>query len=108
LEYLVQVWKHQVKLYGHKLKAVASVKLSPVLPVVLHTGSYPWDTMGTLLDLMDDAEDFRPFTPEFEPVFISLPDLAEAELEEKGGYLGQVLALLRARKASRGLFAPRL
>ena len=108
LEYLVQIWKHQVKRHGEKHGSLASVKLTPVLPVVLHTGSYSWEQMGSLLDLMDDAEDFRAVTLAFEPLFVSLPDLAEAELESSGGFLGQVLALLKARKASRGAFAQQL
>jgi hypothetical protein len=108
LDYLVQIWKYQVKQYGEKHRSLASVKLHPVLPVVLHTGSYRWEKMGALLDLMDGAEEFRPFTPEFQPLFVSLPDKAEAELETEGGYFGQVLALLKAQHASRDLFARRL
>ena len=108
LEYLVQIWKHQVKQHGDQHKSLASVKLTPILPVVLHTGSYSWDRMGTLLDLMDDAEMFRAFTPAFAPLFVSLPDKDETELETDGGFLGQVLALIRARPASRTAFAERL
>jgi hypothetical protein len=108
LEYLVHIWKHQVKQYGQKHRSLASVKLQPILPVVLHTGSYPWETIGTLLDLMDEAEVFRAVTPEFAPLFVSLPDATEAELEASGGYFGQVLALLKARKSKPPVFAQRL
>ena len=48
-----------------------------------------------------------PVTPTFAPVFVSLPDLPEAALEQ-GGVFGQVLALLKARKARRDPFAQRL
>ena len=41
LEYVVQVFKGQVKQYGQEHKSLASVKLRPVLPVVLHTGRTP-------------------------------------------------------------------
>jgi Putative transposase, YhgA-like len=108
LEYLVQVWKQQVKQHGEEHGSLASVKLRPVLPVVLHTGSYSWEGLGSLLDLMDDAECFRAVTPAFEPLFVSLPNLTEEELDNNGGYLGQVLALLRARKTSRSAFEQRL
>jgi hypothetical protein len=108
LDYLVQIWKHQVRQHGQEQKSLASVKLHPVLPVVLHTGSYAWETLGTLLDLMDEAEDFRPVTPAFQPLFISLPDVLEGDLEMSGGSFGQVLALLKARKAGRAAFAHRL
>jgi hypothetical protein len=108
LEYLVQIWKQQVKQYGEEHRSLASVKLNPVLPVVLHTGSYRWERLGSLLDLMEDAEDFREVIPAFDPLFVSLPDASEADLEKEGGYFGQVLALLKARKARRGAFAQRL
>ena len=35
LDYLVQIWKQQVKRHGEKHKSLANVKLQPVLPVVL-------------------------------------------------------------------------
>jgi hypothetical protein len=108
LEYLVQIWKHQVRQHGKERGSLASVRLRPVLPVVLHTGSYSWERLGSLLDLMDDAEDFRDFIPAFTPLFVSLPDVAEDELESVGGTFGQVLALLKARKGSRAAFAQRL
>src|SRR5438445_822374 len=108
LEYLVQVWKAQVKQYGEASRSLASVKLTPVLPLVLHTGSYAWKKMGSLLDLMEDAADFRAVTPDFEPLFVSLPDLSEADLETQGGSFGQVLALLKSREANRGSFEQRL
>ncbi len=108
LEYLVQIWKHQVRRHEQKHGSLASVKLQPILPVVLHTGSYSWEQFGTLLDLMDDAEEFREATPVYQPLFFSLPDRSEAELEEKAGFLGQILALMKARTASRSAFAQRL
>ena len=108
LEYLVQVWKSQVKQHGGSHKSLASVKLNPVLPVVLHTGSYAWESMGSLIDLMDDAEDFRAVTPEFAPLFVSLPNLSESDLENEGGSFGQVLALVKARKAKSAPFEQRL
>jgi len=107
LEYLVLVWKDQVRRHRQRQRSLASVKLQPVLPVVLHTGSYPWERLGDLLALMEDAEDFRLFTPAFTPLFLSLPDRTEADLEGVGAF-GQVLALLKMRKARRAPFAERL
>jgi hypothetical protein len=107
LEYLVLVWKHQAKKHGEKHGSLASVKLRPVLPVVLHTGSYSWEKVGKLIDLMDDAADFAPVTPEFTPLFVSLPDRPESELEGIGAF-GQVMSLMKVRKARRAVFAERL
>jgi hypothetical protein len=52
LDYLVQLWKQQAKRHGEKHGSLANVKLTPVLPVVLHTGSYSWEKLGRLVDLM--------------------------------------------------------
>jgi hypothetical protein len=108
LEYLVQIWKTQAKEHGHRYGSLASVKLTPILPIVFHTGSYSWGGLGSVLDLMDDAAAFHDVTPAFRPLFLSLPDVPEDDLESRGGYLGQVLALLKARKARREAFARRL
>jgi hypothetical protein len=107
LEYMVHIWRQQARQHHQEQSSLANVKLQPVLPVVLHTGSYSWERLGDLLHLMDDAEDFRPFTPAFTPLFVSLPDRPDAELQEAGPF-GQVLSLLKICKGSRAAFAARV
>jgi hypothetical protein len=59
-----------------------------VLPVVLYTGTAPWPALGRLTDLMDLGDTFRDVTPDFQPLFVSLPGLSGAQLESSGGELG--------------------
>jgi hypothetical protein len=103
LEYMVQIWKKQVRDHVQRHGSAASVRLQPVLPVVFYTGSYAWERLGQLLDLMVDAADLRRHLPEFEPVFVNLPELPEDRLSSAGPF-GEVLRVVRRRKAPRRPF----
>ncbi len=80
LDYLVQIWKAQVRAWGKEHGSFASVQLQPILPVVFYTGLHRWERLGGLLDLMHDAEPFRSVTPEFQPRFVNLPETPAEQL----------------------------
>jgi hypothetical protein len=103
LDYLVQIWRHQVRAWEQEQGSRASVKLRPVLPVVFYTGSYRWERLGRLTDLMDEGEAVARHTPTFEPIFVNLPELSEEWLS-RGGYFGHILRLLQQRRAKRTIF----
>jgi hypothetical protein len=103
LEYMVQIWKKQVRDHVQQHGSAASVRLQPILPVVVYTGSYAWEQLGQLIDLMVDASDLRRHLPEFEPVFVNLPELPEGRLSAAGPF-GEVLRVVRRRKAARHPF----
>lgn len=103
LEYMVQVWKKQVRDHVQRHGSAASVRLQPILPVVFYTGSYAWERLGQVIDLMVDAADLRRHVPEFEPVFVNLPELPENRLSNAGPF-GEVLRVVRRRKDSRRAF----
>jgi hypothetical protein len=105
LDYLVQIWKKQVRDWGQEHGSFASVRLRPVLPVVFYTGTHNWERIGTLLDLMDQAEVFTEVTPAFRPLFVNLPELALERLRSVGPF-GQVLQAVQQRKARRSDFYP--
>lgn len=77
--------------------------MQPILPVVFYTGRYPWERLGQLVDLMTDAADLRRYIPEFEPIFVNLPELTTEELNTAGPF-GQVLRVVQNRKESRRVF----
>jgi hypothetical protein len=108
LDYLAQVWKAQARQWAQKYGSLASVKLRPILPVVFYTGTYRWERLGSLLDLMDLDEEAREMlegcTPGLKPTFINLPAISSDRLTEKGGFFGRVLQLVQARQASRSVF----
>ena len=61
LDYLAQIWKAQARQWAQRHKSLASVKLRPILPVVFYTGTYRWERLGGLLDLMD-LDDYCTFS----------------------------------------------
>jgi hypothetical protein len=99
LDYLVQIYKGQLRLWEQRHGSEAGFRLQPVLPVVLYTGTTAWPALGRLRDWMDLGEVFEAVTPEFRPLFISLPSLTGTELESSGGEVGWMLELMQQRRA---------
>ncbi len=104
LDYLVQIWKAQVRAWGRRHGSLASVRLQPILPVVFYTGTYRWEAIGQLVDLIEEGSQFRDVTPFLTPLFVNLPDLSPLDLQARGGFFGDVLHLLRERDARRPEF----
>jgi len=98
LEYVVQIFKLQQRewLKGHR--SVAGLRFQPVLPLVLYTGTEPWESLGELVDLIEWGERFRALTPALTPLFVNLPALPPGQLESQGGSFGQVLRAVRGRR----------
>jgi hypothetical protein len=103
LDYLVQLWKHQVRQWGQQHGGLASVRLSPILPVVFYTGTWAWESVGELPDLFEEGELFRAVTPLLTPLFVSLPGAPAAALEA-GGPFGWLLRLVQQRRSSARTF----
>jgi len=99
LDYVVQIFKAQMRIWSRTHASFAGFRLQPVLPVVLYTGIQRWSSPGTLADLVEMAERFRQFTPIFEPLFVNLPAMTPARLETAGGFFGRVLRLVQQREA---------
>jgi hypothetical protein len=99
LDYVVQIIKAQMRGWASKHPSFAGFRAQPILPVVLYTGTERWDTPGRLYDLVDFGERFRSLMPDFEPLFVNLSGLTPEQLIAQGGPFGQVLRLVRERKA---------
>ena len=99
VDYVVQVYKHQVREWSKTHRAFARVRLDPVLPVVFYTGTRRWASVGRLVDLVQMGEQFESATPAMEPLFINLSALAAEKLEAEGGFFGWVLRLIQQRKS---------
>ena len=56
LEYVVQIYKHQIRKNGKGRKPGAKFRLNPVLPIVLYTGERRWDALGQLSQLIHCGE----------------------------------------------------
>jgi hypothetical protein len=99
LDYLVQIWKGQVRAWTRRRRSPRQFRLQPILPVVFYTGTQPWDELGRLVDLVAMGDLFREVTPDYRPLFVSLPAHPAAALESSGGYLGWILELVQRREA---------
>lgn len=99
IEYVVMIYKSQLRAWARKHGALAGFRFQPVLPIVFYTGTRPWDAVGRLVDLVELGRRFERFIPIQEPLFVNLPALPAARLETEGGYFGWVLRLVQDRHA---------
>jgi predicted transposase YdaD len=96
----LQIFRYQVRKWSPSHRSPIRARLSPVLPVVFYTGLRRWPQVGTLADLIERGEEFRAVTPIVErPLFVNLPELDAAKLEQDGGFFGWVLRLVQQRKS---------
>jgi hypothetical protein len=104
LDYVVQIYRYQVREWSKTHSSLARIRFAPVLPVVFYTGTRRWDSPGRLIDLVDLGDRFESVTPAFEPLFINLPEIPAETLESQGGYFGSVLRLVQQQQARPGEF----
>jgi len=97
LEYVVQIFKAQVRGWPRKHASLAGLRLQPVLPVVFYTGTRKWPSIGRLAELVEMGDRFAAVTPALEPLFINLPATPASRLESAGGFFGWVLRLVQGR-----------
>jgi len=71
VDYVVQIYKYQVREWSKTHRSLARIRLYPVLPVVFYTGTQRWDSVGRLLDLVERGEAFAAVTPAMDPLFIN-------------------------------------
>jgi hypothetical protein len=101
LEYLVQIYKAQVRAWEESPRPRRRFRLRPVLPIVLYTGERRWAALTTMAELVEGGnEDFAEVLPQLRPLFLNLSATPLADLETTGGAFGWVLELLSRRHAS--------
>ncbi len=100
LDYLVQIYKAQVRDAADHGRTRAGFRLRPVLPIVVYTGERRWEALAPLAGLIEGGDtDFADVLPQLRPLFLNLSATPPAELEASAGFLGWLLELLRARHA---------
>ena len=106
VDYVTQVFRRQERRWRARHgRSFEGFRLLPVLPVVFHTGTRPWERLGTLPDLIETGERFRRLTPVMECLFVNLPAIPAGTLEPRGGFLGWVLQLVQARRTLPAAFS---
>jgi hypothetical protein len=99
VDYVVQIFKYQVREWLKMHRSCARIRLHPVLPVVFYTGTRRWEAVGRLVDLVEMGDRFEAATPAMEPLFLNLSAVAPEQLESVGGFFGSVLRLVQQRES---------
>lgn len=96
LVYSVLYWEREWKAWESERPRRSEFRLSPVVPIILHTGSPPWRTHRVLADLIGGPEELRAFAPQWEPLFW---DLAEQDTQALLASASEWLAALAVVRA---------
>jgi hypothetical protein len=99
LLYAVLYWEREWKAWEDRHDAGAPLRLSPILPIVFHTGPDTWRTNTRLSDLIEGPEEFRPFAPQWQPLFWNLADQTPEGLLASAAAWLQALAVVRTERA---------
>jgi hypothetical protein len=97
-DYVLQIYKRQVRDWLARRPSLAGFRFTPVLPVVLYTGTTSWPHVPRMVELVRQGEEFAAVIPDLEPLHVNLPDVAPERLEAAGP-LGWVLELIQQRRA---------
>jgi hypothetical protein len=101
LLYAVLFWERQWKEYETDHPTGESLKLTPILPIVFHTGKGRWTTNRTLAELIGGPEALRKFIPAWNILFWDLADRAPQDLLNAAGEFMQTLAIVRVDHENR-------
>lgn len=82
LEYVVQIYKAQVRSWRRKQGSLKGLRLQPVLPVVFYTAARSWDGLGRMADFIELGDVFGAMIPEVAPLFLNLATVPAVRLEE--------------------------
>jgi hypothetical protein len=104
LYFAVTYWDKQWYDWERLPRPRPKLRLSPVLPVVLYTGSLPWGSSRTLVELLGEPAALHAFAPRWEPLLWNLADRTPEALLASGREWLQVMAVLRTEKADAATF----
>jgi hypothetical protein len=104
LVYAVLYWEQEWKAWQDAHPRGEPLRLTPVLPVVLHTGQEPWDTSRSLTDLFDVPAVLKAWLPSWAMPLWDLAEHSADELLRTDEAFWQALAVARAERADPGDF----
>jgi hypothetical protein len=104
LLYAVLYWERQWKEWENKHEHGETLHLSPVLPIVFHTGSQRWSGKRSMADLISGPDLLRPFMPVWNVLFWDLAERTPQELLAAAGEFVQALAVVRVGDSDRETF----
>jgi hypothetical protein len=104
LLYAVLQWQEEWKAWEAAHPHGESLRLRPIVPVVLHTGRDRWRTHRTMADLIGASEALRGFAPEWQPLFWDLAERTTEELLQAAGEWLVALAVVRGERVEEEAF----
>ncbi len=96
LIYAVLYWERQWSEWNALPTPRPEFRVTPIVPIVLHTGERPWSTNRCMADLFDGPQLFREFAPNWPVTFWDLAEKPTRALLDAGGAWLKALALIRA------------
>ncbi len=104
LVYTVLFWEREWREWEKSQTPRVPLRLTPVLPIMFHTGAVPWRTNRDLAALVACPEAFRPYVPHWQPLFWDLAEKTPQELLDAAGAWLKALAVVRAEGEEREKF----
>jgi hypothetical protein len=104
LIYAVLYWEREWKAREDRHDLGQPLRLTPILPIVFHTGAQPWNTHRSLAELIGGPEELRPFAPQWQPLFWDLAEQDPQRLLAAAGAWLQALSEVRSEGAERAEF----
>jgi hypothetical protein len=105
LEYVVQIYRSQVRAWQQEHDSLDDFRFQPVLPVVLYSGTRTWERLARFVELLEGHEELpEGLTPEFLPLFLNVGRVPGEALESEGGSFGLLLRLVQQRRARAEVF----
>jgi hypothetical protein len=98
LLYAALYWEREWKAWEAQQARNEPLRLSPVVPVVFHTGPTPWRTHREMAELIGGADELRAFAPRWAPLFWDLAERSADELLATAGEWLAALAVIRAER----------
>jgi hypothetical protein len=104
LLYAVLYWQEEWKAWEADHERGDPLRLTPVIPIVFHTGATRWTSNRTMADLFGGPEAVRAFVPEWPPLFWEVAEHTPEELLQAAGEWLAALAVVRAERQPAGRF----
>jgi hypothetical protein len=98
LLYAVRYWNREWKQWAESHPHGEPLRLTPVLPIVFHTGTERWHTHRTFKELVSGPAAVRAFAPEWAPIFWDLAERSPEALLNSAGEWLNALAVVRAER----------
>ncbi|MBI3270708.1 MAG: Rpn family recombination-promoting nuclease/putative transposase, partial [Planctomycetes bacterium] len=95
LYYRVHLWESGRREQAERDVPEGRQRLSPMLPIVVYTGSRPWERLGSLAELCDVPRELAGFLPRYDSVFFNVGTAPVERLQAGGDPIGEVLRLFR-------------